>query len=454
MATIQGVSRILTVSLTRLAGQAGLASFSLPGIISDDTPNATFGASNRAKKYLVSELSQVGTDFGTSTATYKAANAIVSQSPKVKSFYIIKTGTNVAQEKTITWSADFAAGEVITGTVNGDAISVAWDTDQATTMGNLNTAIAAAYGIDTSAGTANVNTVTSDAGYQVDISISAAGGDEPTATIATSTAGRTIADDISDALAETSTALWYALYYAGTNEGSMWEGTVSAEANELLFAFQSNAGPIKTVATTDIMSRIKAAGYLRTFGTYRETLTDHAPAALISRVIQADNGSITFWGKTLVGVTPDALTSAELAFVEGKNCNNYCYIAGAGNFQPGVCADGTSIQTTWDLDYFVNKLIEKLLTILRSRDKTNFDRDGLALVRANGQGVMNDMVKQNIFAQETSTINAATFTVPDIDDLDAADITAHLLDDCTYDAVYLDGIRKIDVNGNVQIGGA
>ena len=455
MPTIQGVSRILSVTLTRLAGVKGLLSFDKIAVISDDTPNASFGASNRAKKYNISELASVGTDFGTSTATYKAAAAIVGQSPTVKDFYVIKTGTNVAQEKLVTWSADFAVGETITGTVNGTAISVAWNSDQATTMGDLNTAIAAAYGIDTSTGTANVNTVTSDAGYQVDISISAAGGDEPTAVVTTSTAGRTIADDITDALAETSTALWYALYYAGTNEGSMWEATKQAETSKLLFAFQTNTAAVKTSAATDILSRIKAAGYLRTFGTYRETLTDHAPAALLGRCLQADPGAITFWGRTLAGVTPDNLTSAEIGFVEGKNGNNYCYIAGQGNFQPGICANGDSIQTTRDLDYFEYKLIEKLLAVLTSRDKTPFSVAGLNLVQSNGQGVMDQMVNESIFDEGSSeSIAAPSFTVPALADIDAADKTAHLLDGCTYDATYLDGIRKISVAGNIQVGGA
>lgn len=455
MPTIQGVSRILSVTLTRLAGVKGLASFDIPAIISDDTPNSSFGASNRAKKYLISELSSVGTDFGTSTATYKAAAAIVAQSPTVDQFYIIKTGTNVAQVKTITWSGDFATGETITGTVNGDAISVTWNTDQATTMGDLNTAIAAAYGVDTSTGTANENEVTSDAGYQLDISISASGGNAPTATIATTTEGRTIAADITDALAETSTALWYALYYCGTNEGSMWEGTRQCETSELLFAFQSNTGAIKTNATTDIFSRIKAAGYVRTFYTYRETLTDHAPAALLGRCMEPDPGSVAFWGKKLAGVTPDELTSSEIGFIEGKNGNNYCYIGGQGNYQPGVAANGDSIQTTRDLDYFKYKLIERLLAVLSANDKIPFSVAGLALVKANGQGVMDQMVNEKIFDDgATEEIDAPTFNVPALGDVDAADKTAHLLDGCTYNATYLDGIRKINVAGNIQIGGA
>lgn len=455
MPTIQGVTRILNVTLTRLAGVQGLASFDIPAIITDDTPEASFGASNRAKRYAISDLASVGTDFGTSTETYKAARAIVSQSPTVSQFYIIKRDAAVAQVKTVTWSEDFASGDTITGTVNGDAISVAWNTDQSTTMGDLNTAIAAAYGVDTSTGTANENEVTADANYELSISLTAAGGNAPTATVATTTAGRVAAEDITDALAEVSTAQWYALYYAGTNEGAILSMAGQAEASELLFAYQSNAAAIKTNATTDVMSRVKAAGYLRSFGVYRETLTDHMPAALLGRVLAADPGAITFWGKAVSSVTPDNLTSAEIGFIEGKNGNNYAYIAGAGNFQPGVCADGTSIQTTRDLDYFKYKLIERLLAVLRSSDKLPFSTAGLKVVETNGQSVMDQMVREGLFDPgDSENIAAPLFTVPALADIDAADKTAHLLDGCTYNATYLDGIRKINVAGNIQIGGA
>ena len=151
------ITRIVDVTLTRVEGVQGLASFDIVALITNESPNASFGASNRAKKYTASELATVGTDFGTTTEVYKAAQKLLSQSPTVNQFYVIKRDSPVAIEKEITWSGDFAAGEVITGTVNGDAISVNWNTDQATTMGDLNTAIAAAYGVDTSTGTANVN---------------------------------------------------------------------------------------------------------------------------------------------------------------------------------------------------------------------------------------------------------------------------------------------------------
>ena len=108
------VTRVVDISVSRLAGIQSLAAFDIPAVITAETPNASFGVSNRAKKYLVGSLTSVGTDFGTSSETYKAARAIVSQRPTASSFYIIKRGAAVARVKTLTFSADMATGQTAT----------------------------------------------------------------------------------------------------------------------------------------------------------------------------------------------------------------------------------------------------------------------------------------------------------------------------------------------------
>lgn len=445
MANTQGVNRIISSSLTLVAGVAGLASFDTPAIICDDTPNASFGASNRAKVYGVDELATVATDFGTGSSAYKAASAIISQSPTVDQFVIIKRDTAVAQVQTVTWSGDFGAGETITGLVNGDAISVAWNTDQATTMGDLNTAIAAAYGVATSTGTVNTNTVTADAGYPLSISLTAAGGNAPTATVATTVDGRSIADDISDALLEPTTAIWYALYYAGSNEGAMLSGAAKAETETMIFCVQSNNSDVKGSATDDVMSRLQDSAYRRTFGTYRGTLTDHANAALLGRVLAADPGSITFWHRTLTGVVADDLTTAEINFIEGKDCNNYANIAGAGRFEPGVTFDGNSIQLTRDLDYMMNEVTSELLALLTSRNKTPFTSAGQVLVESTMDGTLSRMVSEGVLE------SGYTLTVPAPSAVAPADKAAHLWSGITIDGAYADGVRKISFSATVEV---
>ena len=446
------ITRIVDVTLTRVEGVQGLASFDIVALITNESPNASFGASNRAKKYTASELATVGTDFGTTTQVYAAAQKLLSQSPTVNQFYVIKRDSPVAIEKEITWSGDFAAGEVITGTVNGDAISVNWNTDQATTMGDLNTAIAAAYGVDTSTGTANVNTVTADSEFPLDITISATGGNAPTATIATSNSPRTISDDISDAVAETSTNLWYALYNCQTSAGQHLSAAASIEALTKIYAGQTSDADVITNATDDIISRLQDAAYERSFLTYRATTTDHAPAALLGRCLVVDPGAVTFALKNLSGVTADTLSSSEIGFVEGKYGNTYNTVANQGVFLKGVMTDNVAIEVTRDLDYLVNELNEEMLSLLTSNNKIPFTAQGLALVEGTGQAVINRMVSEGVLDPgDGDSIASPVFTVPAIGDVSSSDKTARTLSGCKVLGTYAGAIIKIEIDATINL---
>ena len=444
MASNQGVNRIISSTLTLVAGVSGLASFDTPAIIGNSTPVSGYSGV-RAKIYAITDAAQVKTDWGSGSPEYAAFLQMASQSPTVKNVVILKSDAYTAQTKTITWSGNFASGDVISGTINGDAFSVPFNTDQATTMGDLNAALAAAFGVATSTGTSNVNTVTSDPGYMLNISISASGGAAPTATIATTAAGRTIQDDIQEAQLEPGTSIWYALAYVGTNEGAMYSGAAYAESQNMIFCVQSNSATIKTSATTDIMSRLFAAGYRRTFGTYRETLTDYVNSSLIARVLAADPGSITFWHRNLAGVTPDNLTTSELGYIEGKNTNNYAPIAGKGRFEPGVSFDGNSIQLTRDLDYMMNEVTEELHALLVNRDKTPFNASGQVLIESTMTGTLERLVSEGVLEP------GYTLTIPDPADVDPSDKAAHKWSGITINGDYSDGVRTISFSATINV---
>lgn len=451
-----GITRVVDVTLTRVAGVAGLLSFDIPLLITNETPNSSFGASNRAKLYTSADLSAVGTDFGTSTEVYKAANKLLSQSPTVSKFYIAKRSTPVAIVKDIDWSGDFASGDVITWSLNGDSGTVNWSSDQSTTMGLLNTALAAAYGVDTSTGTTNTNTVTADAEYPLDITISAAGGNAPTATITTDTAGTRISDDLDAALAEVSTAHWYAIYNCQTNNGAHLTAAAWTEAQTKLYFGQTSDAAVITNATDDIVSRLQDSAYTRSNLTYRGTTTDHAPAALIGRCLAVDPGQITFGLKKLSGVTADTLTAAQIGFVEGKSGNTYNQIANQGCFLKGVALDGNAIEVWRDLDYLVNALNEALLAAITTNDKVPYTETGLKFIESTGQAVINRMVTEGILDGgngdgTNGTTAPPRFTVPALADISEADKTARLLSGCKVIGTYAGAVIKVEVAATINL---
>jgi len=447
-----GITRLIDVTLTRVQGAAGILSFDIPALITTETPNASFGVSNRAKRYAVSELATVAADFGLTSEVYKAAAAIAGQSPTTGTFYIIKRDAAVATAKTITWSGDFATGETITAVVNGDAISVSWSVDQSTTQGLLNTAIAAAYGVNTSTGAANVNTVTADAEFPLDITISAAGGNAPTAVIATTIPGRTIADDLTAAEAEAATALWYAVYNVQTNAGQHLSALAWAQARTKIYMGQTSEAAVLTSATTDVISRASDAGYDRGTLWYRSVTTDHMPAALLGRVLSAPRGRITFANKNLAGVAADSLSASQLSFLDGKNGNAYQRIGNRGISTKGVALDGNPTEVWVDLDYLVNELNEAFLNLLVANDKIPFTGQGLKLAEATGQATINRMVTDGILdAGDGVTVQPPVFTVPALADITSGDKTARLLTGCRVYGTYAGSIIKVAVNATINL---
>lgn len=448
------VTRVVDISVSRLAGIQSLAAFDIPAIITAETPNASFGVSNRAKKYLIGSLSSVGTDFGTSSETYKAARAIVSQRPTASSFYIIKRGAAVARVKTLTFSADMATGQTATVVVHGETVTQAWSTDWATTIDALATKIQNAIGVDTAVDTvaSDLITVTFDAEFPGDISASVSGSGAPTVTIATTTAGRTIADDISDAIAESTTNKWYMLAPVQGSMGIALAAGAEIEARRKMMILQAaEAGIIDATETEDTLSLLNGKAYTRTALMYHSDTTEYGNAALAGRFLGVAPGQVSASLKTLAGVTADDLTDDQADAVIDKEGVIYIEQGNTGITLNGVLVNGDPIESTRDIDYFVNELEEEIYSRLVATNKLPADINGLAAVKGWGQGVVNRMVLEGVFAATDENGDAPEFTVPALADWDASDKAAGILSGCKVFAQLANSIVKVEVAANIAL---
>lgn len=448
------VTRVVDISVTRAAGAQSLASFDIPAIITNESPNTSFGVSNRAKKYLIGSLSSVGTDFGTSSETYKAARAIVSQRPTASSFYIIKRGAAVARVKTLTFSADMASGQTFTATVHGDAVSVPWNTDWSTTIDDIATALQAARGVDTAVDTvgSDLITVTFDAEYPGDITASVTGSGAPTITIATTTAGRTVADDISDAIAETTTNKWYMLAPVQGSQGVCFSAGAEIEARRKMLLLQSSEAAIyDATETEDTLSLLNGKAYTRTALLWHSDTTEYANAALAGRFLGVAPGQVSASLKTLSGVTADDLTDDEADAIIDKDGVIYIEQGNTGVTLNGVLVNGDQIESTRDIDYFVNELEEEIYSRLVATNKLPADNNGLAAVKGWGQGVVNRMVLEGVFAATDENGDAPQFTVPALADWDSSDKAAGILSGCKVFAQLANSIVKVEVAANIAL---
>lgn len=448
------VTRVVDISVTRLAGVQSLADFNIPAVITNEAPNASFGVSNRAKRYSIGDLSSVGTDFSTSGDTYKACRAITSQNPKPSYFYVIKRGTAVARVKTLTFSADMASGQTFSAVIHGETVTQAWDTDWATTIAAIATAIQAALGVNTAVATvlSDLITVTFDAEFPGDISATVTGTSAPTVTIATTTAGRTIADDISDAIAEASTNKWYSLHPTQYSDGVLLAAAAEIESHRKLMIAQSNDADIYDSASTlDIAYLLNAKNYIRTALMYHSDTTEMPHAALGSRCLGVAAGQVSFSLKTLSGVTADTLTTAQADNVITKEGVIYIEQGNQGITLNAHLVNGDQIEATRDIDYFVNELEEEIYGRLVAVNKLPADQVGLNAVKGWGQAVVNRMVSEGVFSATDSSGNAPEFTVPSLADWDSSDKAAGILSGCKVFATLANSLVKVEVAANIAL---
>lgn len=392
-----GIEEIIDVTLSETAADETLASFDIPGILakSTDTPGTAY-ASARAVRYNCNTvgLAQHSTDWGSASDTQDAAEIGASQTPKPTYFYTIKRGTPVAQVKTVTFSKDLVSGDTIEGVVNHQTVSVAFTSTHDDTIDALDSALAALVGVASATDDADKTvTVTAESEWNLDISLSVDGADPPTVTVAVDTAGRNVADDIDDALAEDETNKWYALCPVETNIGLILAAAAKIETTEKVLVFQTNEAGVKdSTDTTNVAVWLKALNYRRSIGCYRHVTTDYWNVAAAFDWLANSPGSNQMANTELVGVVgskTSQLTTAEAAIVEGRGLNTYRqFTSSTSLIRQGIRADGNPADATRDLDAARNKAREIIFSWFSASKKPSGSEDGIIEYRGKLQEVV------------------------------------------------------------------
>jgi hypothetical protein len=417
-----GRERLAAITVTRRTGARGTNAQNFAVILSNESPNASFG-SDKMKRYGINSSSSVGLDWGTSSETYKAFIRMSQQRPKPAYVYISKRTAAVATVKTLTETGDLLSGQTIVGSVNGEAISVPFDTNDATSLANLDTAISAVQGVAGVTVSGKILTITATAEYPLSVgTFTVTGsGTKPTFAVATTTAGRTIADDISELLAQSN--IPYLIYPTSTSTGVILAASADVEGRQKLLFAQTTAADVPTSATDDIASQLKALAYTRTALFYTEDSTGHYPAGLAAIMLGYDAGGVQAVNRRVIGATPDPLTDDEIGYLEEKYCNSFTYIDNnIAAVQMGVCVDGIDIHATRDTDHLVDILFGRIANTLTVNPKIAINKKGLGLIEADGLSTTQYGLDKDILDPDYENF----FQAPEPEDIPDEDKAANL----------------------------
>ncbi len=396
-------------------------------------------------------FSGVSTDFASDDAdqraVYLAAAAMFSQDPRPSSIKIGRLPTPSTGQVFTVDANDHPDSTAITGSVTAPdgtvtAISEAWDTNLATTVGNLATTLGAISGLTAGSVTSNVFTLTAD------------------------TAGRMFSYEFSDGTdVRETTADWdhdtrldallavdptfYAVVIDSNSPVNMDKVARWALANDRLAAFgpqytkpaQFQSSEFATGADYTALQANDSA-----FGLFTaEPRTAFKEAALLSHMLPKDPGAATWAFKTLEGVGADTWTATERTTIEGYNGNHYAAEASIGITRPGKAFGGEWLDVVRGLAWLEARLQERIFALFVNNDKIPYTDPGMTMLRSEIEAQLQE-------AEDRGVIDAGwAVTIPLVADQSTADRAARITRDLEFTARLAGAVHKAVVNGTVTV---
>ncbi|MFT2253397.1 DUF3383 domain-containing protein [Escherichia coli] len=347
------------------------------------------------------DIESVATDFGINSEEYKAANLYYQQMPQPYQLYVGR------MERTPTAAtAGKLSGAVLTSAeqalsnftaVSDGALRISVDStvktvtgidlSGATDLAAVATAVTAKLTgatVDWVAGSTQFTVTSSTTGETSKIGIPSApgtgtdisvllgidAGHNPTVVDGQAASTGSPLDSVNAALSYS--ADWYGLVIADPAMTEQDHLDVSAligaaSSSRVYGVSTKDPATLDATSTTDLASKLKAAGYARTFIQYSKV--DYAAASLFGRAFSVNflgnNTTITLKFKQEPGITAETITSNQADTLKAKNCNVFVnYANDTAIIQEGVMCNGDFIDERHGLDWLQNYVQTNLWNLL------------------------------------------------------------------------------------------
>ena len=342
----------------------------------------------------------VAADFPATSLPYLHAQAIFSQPRRPQK---IKIGRLPAPATSHVQVLDFAAhpsasaivGSVVSPAGVETAINVAWNTNIATTLAALDTAIEAALGVGTVAVASPVITVTT--------TTAGPHGGIARLEFATAAIRETTADwDYDDSL--TAHALldgdFYGVIIDSNSPKNIDKAARWCLANDRLLI----VGP-QYSDPTDFVS-----GEFTSGSDYTALLANNAAVGIFTRasresaiesawtglLFSYQPGQATWAYKQLAGVGADTYSATDRTNIEAVHANHYTSEAAIGVTRPGKAFGGEWVDVVIGLAWLDARLQEDLFALLVSESKIPYTDEGIAQIESTVRGVLREAERNKV----------------------------------------------------------
>jgi hypothetical protein len=393
-------------------------------------------------------FSEVAADFASHTWPYKAAAAMFSQKIRPSEIKIGKLPTPSALQTVVLDFASHPTGSAITGTVTSPAgvvttINVAWNTNIATTLAAVDTAIEAAIGA------ASVTT----ASPLLTVAVPTAGNgvayfEFPTAFVRETTADQDYDDALTAAL-----VIDPEFYFVLTDTAS--PKNIDKIARWALANSRFYLAGLSYNDPTDFVS-----GEFTSGADYTALLANDACAGLFTlqsrkSAIEAawcgtmaprDPGSATWAFKSLEGVGADALTSTQRNFIATTSKgNHYTEEAKVPITRPGKTFGGEWIDVVLGIAWIEARAAEAIFALLANEPKVPYTESGIGQIEAVLRGVLREAERRSIIDSGWTITHLA------VADQSTADRAARILRGLEFSARLAGAIHVVNLVGTVTV---
>lgn len=388
-------------------------------------------------------ITDVAADFATSDAEYKAANAIFSQSPRPQYIKIGHRTAEIAQVVTVTPNVATQAIQHYIETINGiifDFTSDATPTASEVVAG-LTALINAAVGLGvTASGSSTLILTAAVAGVGFSHAESA------NLVAVTTTPNNGAQEDLSAIQLVDND--WYMIACTSRASHDILNIAAWTEAQlKMYLACTNDSNSLVSSSTTDALFILNARKYARTAGLWSGDQANFPEAGWMGGVLPLDPGSETWAFKGIAGIIADKLTPSQIQQLKLRSANYYINVAGIDVTLDGVVSDKEYIDSIRFIDWFQQRLEERIFTDLANVPKIPYTDGGASFVENNIRAQISAGQAVGGIANDP----APTVSVPPVLSQTQADRAARRYPGSTFSWRLAGAMQEIDINGNVSV---
>ncbi len=447
------LDEIVEVNITRQTAVPSMASFNEHLIADRFNPvgiKPRFDLAHRVRIFgSAGEVLSAG--FAADSWVYKAAERQFSQSPHIKRIFVGLRMPEGLADSVITFSGEFAAGNVISLTVNAVRLAdVSYDTEGSSgaCVSKIAAAINEKFPGQMEASVSGELEISVYGIAVTNANLTVTGGTEHGQTV--SATASPIAGDKSwtealTAMANGANGGFYACEIHSSVMVELQEFAQWVQANEKLGGIVSSDSTIVEEDGGDIADWLKTNNMDRTFCFYHPS-DPYFVSGLFGKMLVKHPGSATWAHKALEATPTVTLSDGQRSMAASKNCNFYTSVSDLPLTRWGTVGSGEYIDVIHGLDWLKAKIQQLVLAVLAQLDKVEYEDSGIEIIKSRLKAGLEQGCAYKILKKDAYTIDC-----PTADEVDEAAKKERLLPDVKFNAPLSGAIHKTVINGTVTL---